>query len=202
VVGTGSSPRRRRSTTNFRFRPLSPELAAVARDRLPELEVITAAFEDWPLPAERFDLVLSATAFHWIDPEVRVAKSADSLRRGGVLAVVSTHHVAGGSQSLFENVQDCYPRFMPGTPKGLQLEPADAVQDDPGEFDASGRFGEVEFRRYEWELQYTTAEYLDLLSPYSGHRALAADARDGLYGCIAALIEADGAGSPSVISPN
>jgi SAM-dependent methyltransferase len=143
------------------------ELAAVARNRLLELEVITAAFEDWPLPAERFDLVLSATAFHWIDPEVRVAKSADSLRLGGVLAVVSTHQVAGGSQSLFENVQDCYPRFMPGTPKGSQLEPADAVQEDPGEFDTFGRFGEVEFRRYEWELQYTTAEYLDLLSSYS-----------------------------------
>jgi trans-aconitate methyltransferase len=86
--------------------------------------VITAAFEDWPLPAERFDLVLSATAFHWIDPEGRVVKSADAPRPGGVLAVVSTHHVAGGSQSFFENVQDCYPRFMPGTPKGLQLEPA------------------------------------------------------------------------------
>jgi hypothetical protein len=46
--------------------------------------------------------------------------------------------------------------------------------------------------RREWEQQYTTAEYLDLLSSYSGHRALAADARDGLYACIAALIEADG----------
>jgi SAM-dependent methyltransferase len=171
---------------------LSPELSALARNKLPELEVITAEFEDWPLPAERFDLVLSATAFHWIDPEVRVVKSADALRQGGVLAVVSTHHVAGGSESFFEDVQDCYLRFMPGTPKGLRLAPADAVQDDPGEFDASGRFGRVEFRRYEWELQYTTAQYLDLLSSYSNHRSLTAEDRHGLYGCVAALIEGDG----------
>jgi SAM-dependent methyltransferase len=171
---------------------LSSELSALARNKLPELEVITAEFEDWPLPAERFDLVLSATAFHWIDPEVRVVKSADALRQGGVLAVVSTHHVAGGSESFFEDVQDCYLRFMPGTPKGLRLAPADAVQDDPGEFDASGRFGRVEFRRYEWELQYTTAQYLDLLSSYSNHRSLTAEDRHGLYGCVAALIEGDG----------
>ena len=54
------------------------------------------------------------------------------------------------------------------------------------------RLGSVEFRRYEWEQSYTTAEYLDLLSSYSGHRALTTEARDGLYGCISALIEAEG----------
>lgn len=94
---------------------LSPELAAVTRRKLPRAEVITAAFEDWRLPPERFDLVLSATAFHWIDPDVRVAKSADALRAGGVLAVVSTHHhVDSSSRELYEQVQDCYERFMPG----------------------------------------------------------------------------------------
>src|SRR5215211_2574155 len=62
---------------------LGAELAAVARRnlaRFPAVEVITAAFEAWPLPPEPFDLVLSATAFHWIDPAVRVDKSADALR--------------------------------------------------------------------------------------------------------------------------
>jgi hypothetical protein len=38
-------------------------------------------------------------------------------------------------------------------------------------------------------LTYTTREYRDLLSSYSGHRALAPDAREGLLGCIGELID-------------
>ena len=44
---------------------LGAALAAVARRnlaRFPAVEVVTAPFEDWPLPKEPFDLVLAATA--------------------------------------------------------------------------------------------------------------------------------------------
>jgi SAM-dependent methyltransferase len=170
---------------------LSPELSRVARNNLPELEVITTDFESWPLPAEKFDLVLSATAFHWIDPRIRVPKSADALRPGGLLAVVSTEHIAGGSEQFWVDVQACYRRFTADADED-GLRPADDHPKDSAEFDASGRFGPVEFRRYEWEQTYTTAEYLDLLSSYSGHRALTQQARDGLYGCVSALIESAG----------
>ena len=170
---------------------LSPELGRVARSKLPELEVITADFESWPLPAEKYDLVLSATAFHWIDPAVRVPKSADALRPGGLLAVVSTHHVAGGSEQFWIDVQRCYDRFTDDAdPNGLR--PADEVPKDSAEIDASRLFGPVVFRRYEWEQTYTSSEYLDLLDSYSGHRALTSVARDGLYDCVRALIAAAG----------
>jgi SAM-dependent methyltransferase len=170
---------------------LSPELSRVARAKLPDLEVITADFDTWQLPAERFDLVLSATAFHWLDPQTRMARAADLLRPGGVLAVVSTHHVAGGSEQFWIDVQDCYRRFTSAADERGLPDP-DSVPDDPAEFDASGRFGPVVFRRFGWNATYTTAQYLDLLSSYSGHRALTTRVRDGLYECIGALIEASG----------
>ncbi|GAA3558802.1 class I SAM-dependent methyltransferase [Kribbella ginsengisoli] len=171
---------------------LSPELGRVARTKLPELEVITAAFESWPLPAEKFDLVLSATAFHWIDPVVRVPKSADALRPGGLLAIVSTHHIAGGSEQFWTDVQDCYRRFT-DDPVEVEMLTADEVpQEDAAEIDASGRFGPVVVRQYEWEQRYSAAEYLDLLSSYSGHRVLTSERRNGLYECVSALINAAG----------
>src|SRR4051812_7604144 len=44
-------------------------LAAFLRDRVddPRLEMIVATFEDAALPDAGFDLVVSATAFHWLD---------------------------------------------------------------------------------------------------------------------------------------
>jgi SAM-dependent methyltransferase len=172
---------------------LGAELAAVARRnlaRFPQVQVVTAAFEDWPLPAEPFDVVLAATAFHWIDPVVRVTKAADALRPGGALATVATHHVAGGDVAFFAEAQDCYERWDPDTPPGgVRLPTAAEVPTASDELDRSGRFGPVEFRRYAWEQSYSTASYLELLLTYSGHRALEPTAQAKLLDCIASLID-------------
>ncbi|MCM3922940.1 class I SAM-dependent methyltransferase [Frankia sp. AiPs1] len=173
---------------------LGPQMAAVARRQLAgheDVHIVEAVFEDWPLPREPFDVVLAATAFHWIDPAVRVEKSAAALRPGGALATVATHHVAGGTERFFAEVQNCYERFDPTTPPNLRLTAAADIAEDDEEITRSGRFDEAVFLRYEWELSYPSAEYLDVLRTYSGHRALDPAARRGLLHCIANLIERD-----------
>jgi SAM-dependent methyltransferase len=171
---------------------LSADLAMVAERNLAglgDVEVVVSAFEDWPLPERTFDLVVSATAFHWLDPEVRVTKAADALVDGGALAVISTEHVAGGTEPFFADAQTCYERFDPATPPGLRLQPSVDIPADSAEFDESGRFGPVRFQRYEWELTYTAGAYLKLLSTYSGHRALPESARRNLFACLTDLID-------------
>ena len=67
-------------------------LIALARQHLDgagEVEFVNARFEDAPLPGGRFRAVFSASAFHWIDPEVSWQKAADVLVPGGTLALVS-----------------------------------------------------------------------------------------------------------------
>jgi SAM-dependent methyltransferase len=171
---------------------IGAEMAALAQKKLagyPSVRIVVAAFEEWPLPAEPFDAVVSATAFHWLRPEIRVAKSADALRPDGALAVIGTHHIAGGDESFFVEVQACYERWDPSTQPGLRLPAPPDIAFDSEEFDRSGRFGPVSFRRYEWEQTYSSDSYRSLLLTYSGHRALAAEAQQGLLDCISHLIE-------------
>lgn len=172
---------------------LGPDLAAVARRNLagfPSVEVVTAAFEEWPLPAQPFDLVVAATAFHWLDPTLRIDKVADALRPGGSLATVTTHHIAGGDESFFAEAQDCYIRWDPATPpEGVALPTAASVPTTGEELDRSRRFGLAEFRRYEWDQSYTTSSYLEVLLTYSGHRDMDPDTQTGLLDCIARLID-------------
>jgi SAM-dependent methyltransferase len=52
------------------------------------VEFVNAQFEDAPLPREQFQAVFSASAFHWVDPEVSWQKAADVLVPGGTLALV------------------------------------------------------------------------------------------------------------------
>jgi SAM-dependent methyltransferase len=173
---------------------LGADMAAVARRNLArfpagQAHVVVGAFEDWPLPAEPFDAVLVATAWHWLDPARRVTKAADALRPGGALATIGTHHVAGGTAAFFAEVQACYERWDPKTPPGLRLPAAAAIPLPSDDLDQSGRFGPAVVRRYEWELAYSTAAYLDVLRTYSGHRALDPLARRNLLECIGQLID-------------
>src|SRR5262249_16738065 len=57
---------------------LGANLAAVARRNLgvyPKACVSIGAFETFPINNESFDLVISASAFHWIDPTERYLKT-------------------------------------------------------------------------------------------------------------------------------
>ena len=66
-------------------------LIALARQNLEgagEVEFVNAQFEDALLPREQFQAVFSASAFHWVDPEVSWQKAANELVPGGTLALV------------------------------------------------------------------------------------------------------------------
>lgn len=172
---------------------LGANLAAVLRARTAgrSVEVVEAAFEHWAddAPAASADLVTSFTAWHWLDAAVRGERVARVLRPGGALATVTTEHVLGGTADFFADVQECYERWDPATPPGLRLTAADDIAPFTDEIDGSALFGPAVRRRYRADVTYDRQGYLDLLSTYSGHRALRPDQRRGLFDCIGGLIE-------------
>ncbi|HSP74120.1 MAG TPA: class I SAM-dependent methyltransferase [Gaiellaceae bacterium] len=149
---------------------LGAQLAAVARRelaRFPAVEVVNASFEEWEPAAAGFDAVVAATAFHWLDEDVRFAKPARLLGAGGALAVIATHHVVPeGGDPFFHEVQDVYERLGDA---GGAPGPPEAVGDEWPELDASGLFEPPTVRRYLWERWYTADEYVDVLNTYSAN---------------------------------
>jgi SAM-dependent methyltransferase len=68
------------------------QLIARARDRLNgvgDVQFINARLEDAPLPRAQYSAVFSASAIHWIDPDVGWRKAADALVDDGSLALIS-----------------------------------------------------------------------------------------------------------------
>ncbi len=96
---------------------LGENLAFLARENLrryPNVTIDVGSFEDADLGSEPFDVVFSATAFHWVDSEVGYPKVARVLRPGGYLALVTNAHVAGGTQDLVADaVEDVHRRIAP-----------------------------------------------------------------------------------------
>ncbi|MFJ7996819.1 class I SAM-dependent methyltransferase [Streptomyces sp. NPDC096310] len=175
---------------------LGSSLAAVASRNLkpfPAAEVVVAPFETWAPPPEPYDLMVVATAFHWLDPAVRLARAADALRDGGLLALVTTHHVASettrSDDDFFADAQKCYDRRDPATPPGLRLRRSALVATDTAELAGSELFGPVSVARWTREITYSADAYLDVLLTYSGHRALEPVARGWLLSDLRGLID-------------
>ena len=172
---------------------IGAELAEVAGRRLaayPDVEFVVAAFEDWPLPEEPFDAVVSATAFHWIDPDIRLTKAARALRPGGSLAVIETRRVPVGDERLFAELWRCNERFDPTAVPPRMLS-SDEPPESLAEVDASDLFDRVASRRYGWTQEYTTEGYVELLLTFSNVLALEPLPQSGLLQCMADVIDGE-----------
>ena len=173
------------------------QLAAIARDKLaayPKVTVIQADFETVSLVGGSYDLVLSATAFHWIDPDIRFRKAHDLLKPGGSIALFWNLPVqTEASQHYIEALQQVYQRVVPQMSRDFQSPPhpdclttafADAIPE-------SGWFGDVTIRRHLQAIRYTAKTYIDLLETFSDHRLLETSRRQQLFDDIARLIETE-----------
>ena len=164
---------------------LGTALAAEARHRLAafaDASVITSSFEDWEPPAGvRFDLAYAATAWKWVDPEVKYAKAAELLTQGGHLAVWNADHaMPAGFDPFFTEIQEVYEEIGEGLgPGARQLAPGD-LPELSDEIEAHG-FEVVTVRHFDWSTTYDADGYLGLLDTFSGHIAMAAEKRAHLY---------------------
>ena len=166
---------------------LGAELAAAARRNLasyPGVQVVHAAFESWQPPAGvTYDLVFSATAWHWIDPAVKYLKAAELLRPGGHLAFWSAGHVVPDrGDPFFAEIQDVYDEIGESLPAdSVFLRPRE-MPEESAEIEASDLFEDIAVRHLDWEISYDADGYIGLLETFSGHIAMQAWQRDRLYG--------------------
>jgi SAM-dependent methyltransferase len=168
-------------------------MIAVGREVAPQATFIESGFEAFEGQPGSYDAIVSCTAFHWIDRDVRHVKSARLLKPGGLLAVIHYRHIAGSDDALFESLQECYQAHMPDdTAEEKTLPPQGSRTQAAREMRRSGLF---EIVHSDWQVEitsYPTARYLDLLRTYSGHRWLGDGGRERLLACIAAKIDAAG----------
>jgi SAM-dependent methyltransferase len=173
---------------------LGPHLAARARQNLapfPNARVEVSSFEDWQLPKEKFDAVICAGAFHWLDPGVRFSKSATALRPAGFLTILHVHHVKGGTPGFFEETQPYYMKWgLSDNPSFQPPEPAQ-VPDQYPELERLPEFSSVKRLRFEIPRIHSTAAYIGWLNTDSLILGLNEQARRGFLQDIERLIDSD-----------
>jgi SAM-dependent methyltransferase len=170
-------------------------MAAVARRQGITVEV--ASFEHWERRDRTFDLLVSGQAWHWIDPDLGVARAAECLRPGGRFAAFwnDVRHRPVTLDLLARAYRDTAPELL-GTSVALggPRAPAEREGRDPGValLERGGAFEDGAVWRYEWECAYSTEEWLDYLASVSDHHVLPPEQLAALLASVRTELERDG----------
>jgi SAM-dependent methyltransferase len=184
------------------------QLAARNLGSEPNVTFVGQSFEEFEDP-EPFDLVVSATAFHWIDPGLSFEKAARLLRPGGFLGLLSHAHVSGGSHTdprFAEPVADLHRRLAPelGGWRFPSPESASARAEAGGDIaavwsrvdrktaeppDVSDLFDPPVVKAQLWLARYSKDGYLDMLASQSSYALMEPARRQVLLGEVGRLVD-------------
>jgi SAM-dependent methyltransferase len=181
-----------------------PHLAATARSRLadfPDVDIRETTFEDAELGDETFDLVVSASAWHWVDPAVGLEKAARVLRRGGSLGVWWGHGTVADPEVLAD-LRAVHERPVPdiaATRYAGQGRTADDRIDAlhgrrrRSELDLAigeqGSFAPAAMYPFPFDTTYDARQFVRLLDTYSDYRLLDPEVRQTLFDEVVGMLD-------------
>lgn len=185
-------------------------LAARATENLAgqPFTVEVTRFDDW-VPDGTYAMLFSATAYHWVAPEVRWRLAADVLEPGGALVLVTNRTVAGGNfNDIYHASEELHARYAPEIEFGLSpsassiLASIHAAADDigavweaaetkAGHSRAGALFTPPEIRSYEWEAAYDADDAAALLSTYSMYLRVPPERREALLAGVADIVRTE-----------
>ncbi len=174
---------------------LGVNLARIAARNLssfPHARVVHSLFEEWAPGEPLFDLVLSAQAFHWIDPDIGYPKIRRLLADHGYLAVVY-NLFPGGTGPIYRDLDAVYQNHFPhrdeqAAPQSLQSSVARTL----ASIRSSGLFSEPMIWDHAWIETYTTDRYMKLLDTFSDHRTMNEASQRRLYKDVRTIIDKHG----------
>lgn len=128
-------------------------------------------FQDYECQLDSFDMIYSASAFHWIPEEIGYSKVYEMLKNGGVFARFANHpYKDKENPELDIAMQEVYSKYMSFSP----AKPEYSEEQCKIIADIGKKYGfiDVNYKLYHRTRTFTAQEYISLIGTYSDHRAL------------------------------
>ena len=172
------------------------ELLKEKFSEFPKFSVITDKFENTQLEENSFDLVFSASAFHWIPEEIGYKKVFNLLKSCGVFARFANHPYRDKvNAELAEEIDEIYDEYyytfhnkkrMPLTEYTLdQARERALIAEKYG-------FSDIQYALFHRQRVFTAKEYVELLGTYSDHIAIEESIRTVFFSKIEEAIDKHG----------
>ncbi len=156
----------------------------------PDFKVYNSAFEDYKGDRDSFDLVFSASAFHWVDQEVGYKKAYNLLKPNGWLMLCwnSNRDEQKQDTELYEKIQSAYTEIIPEmseNKKNKMHQHETRIEN----ITKDELFTQPLYLTYPYERTLNSEEYTRLMGTYSDHIQLEESKRDQLFERISELIK-------------
>lgn len=130
-------------------------LAQQTCEPYPNVELQNCSFEEWELEPQRFDAVLAASSFHWIEPEIGYPKAAAALRPEGHLILLWNKELQPRYE-LYQQLSTVYQTHAPSLNRSYEDSTTQAaILDELGQMAIeSGHFKDLICGNIEVEVTY------------------------------------------------
>ncbi len=172
-IGTGQATLPFLSTgCNLTAVELGEHMAKFSKEKFAKFhnfDVINSDFESATLKMDDYDLIYSATAFHWVPQEVGYTKVFNLLKSGGVIALF-WNHISRTDEELEFAMQEVYNKYKSTNKSTIHkfseekcLEIAETIK--------KYGFVDVGYKLYYQTRLFDAPKYMSLLNTNSDHRA-------------------------------
>lgn len=173
---------------------LGAELAEFSRYKFKDydnFQVNNEAFEDFHGPSNSYDLIFSATAFHWIPEDIGYSKVFDMLKRGGVFARFANHPFKDKKRDNIDvEFKKIYEKYMQGPLGGNEYNEDNAR--NIANIASKYGFKDISYSLYHRTRSFTADGYIGLLGTYSDNIAMEERFRNSFFGEIKKAINDNG----------
>ena len=152
--------------------------------------LLCSSFEDYDCLKETYDLIFSATAFHWIKPEIGYPKAYDLLKRNGVMAVFwHMSSIIEPKTEMLNEIRNIYRKFAPEFDDYISLDEAEDLHNlRISEIQTNNLFDKPVSKIYRWDDEYTTERYLKLINSFSDFHDIDNDKKKAILETVADYI--------------
>lgn len=141
-----------------------------------KFNVITGKFEDVQLEENSYDLIFSATAFHWVPEETGYPKVFSLLKEGGAFARFANRpQISRDIPELAREIDGLYGAYYNrfyGIESGAKPQFTEDKARQIAQIPAGYGFKDIEYHLFSRMREFTAKEYVQLLMTYSDHIAI------------------------------
>lgn len=151
----------------------------------PSFSVINSKFEEVSFENNAYDLIFSASAFHWIPEEIGYGKVFSMLKSGGVFARFANHPFPDkGNPTLVEEIEELYEKYYNQFHNKKKVAPVEYSEEEAkSRAFLAEKFGftDIQYALFHRTRTFTAKEYITLLGTYSNHIAIEASIRKRFF---------------------
>lgn len=162
---------------------LGKNLTEYSKEKFKEYKnfsIYNTSFEDFECDDNSFDILYSATAFHWIPEDIGYPKALKLLKNDGTLALFwNKPFVKREDDFLHQRIQSIYQKYRHSNNK--------FVENDTARYNKISKtiqsygFRDLEVKLYYQIRVFNSTGYISLLDTYSDHRSMVDSTKQLFY---------------------